>query len=282
MSNLVKYKVDKSLVQFNQRIVEKYQHEMPKVDMMLFDNILKPKICELESKEAADKLRTTVTMLHRDLGISNTDNINVIRIMDMINKYFGFLTVPEIRFAFELLILGKLDRYFPRKDGIADTEAYNNLSPKYFVKVINSYRKYKNSITSKYHVEQKALSYITEDMLNIYKKKRIIEQFEYCEKTGTVNILMPRIMFESLKEFGAEIKCQKFTYKDYKLVYNKKLMSNFASKSVKDELKHDKHYCKVSKALHNDIDNLIYSKSIKVYFLNLINSSIHIKTIING
>ncbi len=279
MSDIVKY--NNSITKHIENIIELYGNKMPNNDLILFQSVTNPKIKEL-GRQAVDKLRIYLTMIHRDLGIKKTDDLNIIRIIDLINKHFNFLTIDEIKLAFEYLMLGTLDKYFPKINNsditkpIHDTSAYGNLSPQYFIKVIRAYRSYKNTILQKYEPKIQKVSF-DYNLLEISINHNLIENFNKYKKTNKLDFIIPRIVFDKLKKIGLIKKHEPFTYKDFKIILNERINSKVLDQNIKQLILIDKNNCKISKYLYTPIDNYLYIKSIKALFDKLIIEKKHIK-----
>lgn len=60
-----------------------------------------------------------------------------------VKKYYSHLTLQEIKTAFELAIVGKLDNYLP--NGANDAKCYGSFNLQYMARILNAYQAYRNS-----------------------------------------------------------------------------------------------------------------------------------------
>ncbi|WP_346236720.1 hypothetical protein ABDK00_014185 [Niabella insulamsoli] len=98
-------------------------------------------------------------------------------LLQFIKDNYGGHTVSEIRLAFDKAIAGKLD--------IDDTNCYENFSPAYFAKIMNSYRRWAaDQYRQEVKEEFKQRDY-TEEELRIQQRVRAAE-FYYRIKNGNV------------------------------------------------------------------------------------------------
>jgi hypothetical protein len=109
----------------------------------------KPKIRDLDAAETKDSILRIIRYVKKDIGlVGELSGYEQARALDFITKYYADLTVPDIKTAFELLLIGELDKHLPKdKHGNADRNHYQELSAAYITKVLNAYRLHKGEVT---------------------------------------------------------------------------------------------------------------------------------------
>ena len=74
----------------------------------------------------------------------------ILRLIDIVKKYYPELTMRDFRLAFELTITGDLDPYFPKnRDGSADRNHYQQFGTEYVCKVLNAYKQRRAEVLAK-------------------------------------------------------------------------------------------------------------------------------------
>lgn len=83
----------------------------------------------------------------RDIGISYWDNSSkmaypLARFADVLIKFYGELTLEEIKLAFEMLAIGELDEYLPKdRFGNAEKNHFQEFSVEYYCRILNAFKK---------------------------------------------------------------------------------------------------------------------------------------------
>ena len=125
----------------------------------------------------------------RDFSIRNLERTEGFRFYDILKKYYSGLTLDEVRTAFELALVGELDKYLPKdKNGNPDKNHYQSFSAEFITRILNSFMAYKGKVWSKVYVssekeeievteEQKA-----ENRAGFYQV--VQEQFEIWKSGG--------------------------------------------------------------------------------------------------
>lgn len=89
-----------------------------------------------------------------DIGYTIPNNLEwsyrQTRILELLKKYYGDLTLSEVRLAFELVANGMLDNYLPRNaQGNPDRNHYQKFNADYVSRVINAYKKKRKEVVAK-------------------------------------------------------------------------------------------------------------------------------------
>lgn len=94
-------------------------------------------------KELIIALAEPVRCAMFDAGIKAGDQseqaYRITRLSTILKRYYGILTIDDFKQAFEMLTLGELDKFLPRRDGTADRSHYGVFNVEYVAKVLNAY-----------------------------------------------------------------------------------------------------------------------------------------------
>lgn len=72
------------------------------------------------------------------------------RLLEIIKKYYGDMTLSDVKMAFELASIGELDNYLPRDSrGNPERHHYQQFNADYFSRILNAYRKKQNDVFDK-------------------------------------------------------------------------------------------------------------------------------------
>lgn len=102
-------------------------------------------IAEYDSKVLAVELEKALKYIAKDVGYRENDPAErgylIVRICEILKRYYGALTLRDFRMAFEMSITGELDEYLPKgRDGQADRGHYQQFNAEYVCKVLNAYK----------------------------------------------------------------------------------------------------------------------------------------------
>ena len=102
-------------------------------------------IGEYNAVELADELGKALKFIAKDVGYRETDESErgylVVRVCEILKRYYSNLTLRDFRMAFEMSITGELDDYLPRgRDGQADRGHYQQFNAEYVCKILNAYK----------------------------------------------------------------------------------------------------------------------------------------------
>lgn len=169
---------------------------------------------EIADNELIPTLSTLIASISIDVGITNKDNKEMsymgARIVEVIKKYYSFISLQDVKTAFELLCVGELDNYLPRIKGAPDKNHYQKFNIDYFSKVMKAYLKKKNEAIGKAYTllpEEKAtqseinaknseIDAQCEDLIQEFKETKeltnnpfkIMFLYSYLKKRGLISI----------------------------------------------------------------------------------------------
>lgn len=100
-----------------------------------------------ERAELLMALAEPIRFVMMDVGVKAGDeseqSYRLTRVAEVVSRYYGLLSIEDFKAAFELLVMGELDRYLPRRDGAADRSHYGVFNTEYVCKVLNAYVRYR-------------------------------------------------------------------------------------------------------------------------------------------
>lgn len=102
-------------------------------------------IMDYSGAELAAELNTALKWIYKDVGYRTTDESDrqyiVIRVAEILKRYYSNLTLKDFRMAFEMSITGELDDFLPRgRDGQPDRGHYQQFNAEYVCKILNAYK----------------------------------------------------------------------------------------------------------------------------------------------
>ena len=102
-------------------------------------------IAEYSGLELSNELNKILRFVAKDVGYRATDESErgymVIRISEILKRYYPNLTMKDFRMAFEMCITGELDEFLPKgRDGQPDRGHYQQFNAEYVCKILNAYK----------------------------------------------------------------------------------------------------------------------------------------------
>ena len=102
-------------------------------------------IAEYSGIELSNELGKVLKYIAKDVGYRDTDENErgylIIRVSEILKRYYDNLTMKDFRMAFEMSITGELDDYLPKgRDGQADRGHYQQFNAEYVCKILNAYK----------------------------------------------------------------------------------------------------------------------------------------------
>jgi hypothetical protein len=102
-------------------------------------------IDEYNGEQLTAELASTMKFVAKDVGYRITDEREfgylVIRVAEILKRYYGNLTVKEFKMAFEMCIAGELDDFLPRdRMGQPDKNHYQQFNADYVCRIVNAYK----------------------------------------------------------------------------------------------------------------------------------------------
>lgn len=139
----------------------------------------KLQISEMDDQAIVDNCAQIFHFVARDVGYiipSNNAEWSYMqtRLVDILKRYYSYLTLADVKLAFELATIGELDEYLPRDaHGNPDRKHYQQFNADYLSKILNAYRRKQNDVLSKaFAVLPKNQTDITPEKKIYYRKQR--------------------------------------------------------------------------------------------------------------
>ena len=125
------------------------------VEKYIFAASTKTQISEMDDGVLVSKTAQMFRFIAMDVGYTIPQNENdwayiQTRLVDILKRYYSYLTLADIKLAFELATTGELDEYLPRdSQGNPDKKHYQQFNADYFAKILGAYRKKQNEVVGK-------------------------------------------------------------------------------------------------------------------------------------
>lgn len=144
-------------------------------------------IAEYDTNELSIELAKALKWIAKDVGYRATDESErgylVVRVAEILKRYYDGLTMRDFKMAFEMSITGELDDYLPKgRDGQADRGHYQQFNAEYVCKILNAYKYRRESVLRKANAaipvpESKPNAKIVSDLM-LRQKQIFIEVLE--------------------------------------------------------------------------------------------------------
>lgn len=125
------------------------------VEKYIFAASTKTQISEMDDGVLVSKTAQMFRFIAMDVGYIIPQNENdwayiQTRLVDILKRYYSYLTLADIKLAFELAATGELDEFLPRdSQGNPDKKHYQQFNADYFAKILGAYRKKQNEVIGK-------------------------------------------------------------------------------------------------------------------------------------
>jgi hypothetical protein len=96
-------------------------------------------IGELSNDELIAGVNLLMQGVSRDIGLRNYDEYDATRLTGVLQRYYSRFSLHEVKLAFELAIMGKLDEYLTK----GSIEHYQQFSILYITKILRAYEQYR-------------------------------------------------------------------------------------------------------------------------------------------
>jgi hypothetical protein len=145
------------------------------------------------------------------------------RLVGIIKRYYGNYTLADIKLAFELASIGKLDDYLPKDShGAPDRKHYQQFNVEYFSKIFGAYIKRQREVLAKAYKcmpqERKPMDVSKYNLMRSQRNKMIFLRYKYTGKLILEN-LDDMFLYEWLHRVGLANDVVE-TKKDRKQAYN--------------------------------------------------------------
>ena len=184
------------------------------VEKYIFAASTKTQISEMDDGVLVSKTAQMFRFIAMDVGYIIPQNENdwayiQTRLVDILKRYYSYLTLADIKLAFELATTGELDDFLPRdSQGNPDKKHYQQFNADYFAKILGAYRKKQNEVIGKaYNALPEPKKEMTPEQKRYYHNRRekinrmIFLKYKY---TGKISFEVGDEMFlyDWLLKFG--------------------------------------------------------------------------------
>lgn len=188
--------------------------QLPMVERSVFIAATGKVAQEYETAELSADFGKLMPRIARDVGIRTTSGKdwenNMVRIVQIMRKYYPMFSMRDVQMAFELSVTGGLNDYLPKdRNGNPDKEHYQMFNADFFCKIMNAYKAYRIAVIQKAMAmvpppeqEQNAADAMYYRNLT---KRRIIEGYEYFKANGRMPELseaMEMVIYDELEKAG--------------------------------------------------------------------------------
>lgn len=102
-------------------------------------------VAEYSDRDLAGELSNALRWIAKDVGYKSDNESDrqylVIRVSEILKRYYGRLSLKDFRMAFEMSLTGELDDFLPRgRDGQPDRNHYQQFNAEYVCKILNAYK----------------------------------------------------------------------------------------------------------------------------------------------
>lgn len=151
-------------------------------------------ISEMTDEELIKAIASVFRLVAADVGYKITDKElwqqTLSRIYTMLKAYYQQLSMTEVSLAFELFVVGELDKYLPQRNGEVDKNHYQQFSPMYVNTVLNAYvQRQRDAVAKAYEVKVDEHREPTEDREKKgrnYIRAKFIKAFLYYKYHGKI------------------------------------------------------------------------------------------------
>ena len=158
-------------------------------------------IAEYDANELSFELAKALKWIAKDVGYRATDESErgylVVRVAEILKRYYDGLTMRDFKMAFEMSITGELDDLLPRgRDGQPDRNHYQQFNAEYVCKILNAYKGRRASVLKKAHEAmppepEKPITPEQAKELRNQTKRDCIQAFEYFKENGRLPDMSP-------------------------------------------------------------------------------------------
>lgn len=172
-------------------------------------------VAEHSDAELANELSKALKFIAKDVGYRETNDAErgylVVRVCEILKRYYSALTLNDFRMAFEMSITGELDDYLPKgRDGQADRGHYQQFNAEYVCKILNAYKYRRAAVLKKANdamppEPEKPISPEQAKELRNRTKQNCINAFEQFKANGYMPDISPigeMLYYELLADAG--------------------------------------------------------------------------------
>ena len=166
-------------------------------------------VAEYSDRDLAGELSNALRWIAKDVGYKSDNESDrqylVIRVSEILKRYYGQLSLKDFRMAFEMCVTGELDEFLPKgRDGQPDRGHYQQFNAEYVCKVLNAYKSRRGWVLKKaYEAVPKKQVEPDKDMSET--RRGLVKAYEDYRATGEFPKLSPiaeMLYYDILVEIG--------------------------------------------------------------------------------
>ena len=168
-------------------------------------------ISNISDVDLSKYVQVLVKNIIREVGIREYPDAYIIkRFTEILKRYYGNLTLKDVRLAFEMANVGELDEYLPHgRYGDADNNHYQSFSLDYVSKILNAYKRRLSAVVVKARklLPEKAESPTEAEKIAIRGEflRSLYDLFDEYKETGVLKPVIKFILLGELKSAGFDI-----------------------------------------------------------------------------
>ena len=195
-------------------------------------DILKASTKELISEIDEKRLVEDAAMMFQYIAIDVGYNIpsssewsyTLTRLVGIMKKYYGNYTLADVKLAFELAAIGKLDDYLPRDShGAPDRKHYQQFNVEYFSKIFIAYIHRQSEVLAKAYKcmpqERKPMDMLRYKLMRLQRNKMIYLRYKYTGELVLESVVDGLLLHSWLYNVGLADEIEE-TKSDRKKAYN--------------------------------------------------------------
>ncbi len=272
-----------SVVKKNTLANAEVKNGLGKVEMRVAKAGTKKPIKILTDDELTEKISDSIEFIARDLGIKNFNGDDAAyestRFFQILQNYYDDLSFEEVRIAFELSMVGNLDRWLPDGHG-----HYQSFSFEYVTKVLNAYREYKGKTWSKANNLIPYNPIITDDQKEENKKffrHDIVNKFrKYRDEQQVPQFLAPFLVIDELVARGLSKGTPDLSPEDKKKGFVELMSRKFKSPLDKVKINRDREKGVENESINISAERHAQKREIIRVFDDIISSGMDIEDVI--
>lgn len=184
------------------------------VDRSVFLASTAKTIAEYDNVELANDLAKALKYIAKDVGYRSNDESEhgylVVRVCEILKRYYHWLTLRDFRMAFEMSITGELDDYLPKgRDGQPDRGHYQQFNIEYVCKILNAYRLRRDEVLKQAYKAmpepETKVDKAEENKWRNITKKECINAFDFYKenkKMPEINVISEMLFYNLLASVG--------------------------------------------------------------------------------
>lgn len=265
--------------------------QLPMVDRSVFMAATAKVAQEYETAELSAEFGKLMPRIARDVGIRTTSGKdwenNMVRIIQIMRKYYPMFSVRDVQMAFELSVTGGLNDYLPKdRNGNPDKDHYQMFNAEYFCKIMNAYKVYRSAIINRVaDMVPKPLLIKPNNDCEYYAdktRKQAVDAFLFFKYHGYMPQLTPigeMLVYNELAKVGLADDIE-VTEQEQRLILRRTLYDLSQKHRVGDKKRVEEQGLKAPEIQYPAYVLARY-RALKKAFTDLVNDEIQIKNYIN-